>query len=140
MVGPVVALDLNATMNALGVRLATIAGLRVYDYPPDAVATPAGVIAYPATVDYDQTYQGGADRAMFPVHVLAGKVSDRASRDVIGAYVGRSGALSVKTTLEADPTLAGAVDSLRVMAASFGTINVGGLDYLAATFDVEVYA
>lgn len=134
------ALDLNATMDALGVRLATIAGLRVYDYPPDVIAEPAGVIAYPESVDYDLTYRGGADRALFPIHVLTGKVSDRASRDRIGAYVARTGTASVKTTLEADPTLGGVVDSLRVESATFSTMAVAGLEYLAATFNVEVYA
>ena len=133
------ALDLNAAMDALGVRLRTIAGLRVYDYPPDTVAVPAAVIAYP-DLEYDQTYAAGADRATFAVHVLAGKVSDRASRDSIGAYVARAGASSVKTTLEADPTLAGAVDSLRVRGVSFSTMTVAALEYLAATFDVEVVA
>lgn len=134
------ALDLNAAMDALGVRLATIAGLRVYDYPPDVIAEPAGVIAYPESVDYDQTYAGGADRAMFPIHVLTGKVSDRASRDRIGAYVARTGAASVKTTLEAEPTLGGVVDSLRVQSATFSTMAVAGLEYLAVSFNVEVYA
>jgi hypothetical protein len=134
------ALNLNATMDALGVRLATISGLRVYDYPPDTIAEPAGVIAYPESVEYDQTYAGGADRATFPVHVLTGKVSDRASRDRIGAYVARTGGSSVKTTLEAEPTLGGVVDSLRVERATFSTMAVAGLEYLAPTFDVEVYA
>lgn len=134
------ALDLNATMDALGIRLGTIAGLRVYDYPPDVIAEPAGVIAYPEAVEYDQTYAGGADRATFPVHVLTGKVSDRASRDRIGAYVARAGGSSVKTTLEAEPTLGGVVDSLRVERATFSTMTVAAVEYLAATFDVEVYA
>ncbi len=134
------ALDLNATMNALGSRLATIAGLRVVDYPADGISPPAGVVSYPESVDYDETYRAGADRATFPVHVLTGKVSDRASRDRIGAFVARSGASSVKTTLEADPTLAGAVASLRVQRATFSTITVGAVDYVAATFDVEVIA
>lgn len=133
-------LDLNATMDALGVRLATIAGLRVFDYPPDAVSGPSGVIAYPEALEYDQTYNAGADRATFPVHVLTGKVSERAARDRVGAFVARAGASSVKTVLEADPTLAGAVDSLRVARATFSTMTVGGVEYLAATFDVEVYA
>lgn len=132
------ALDLNAAMDALGARLGTIVGLRVYDYPPDSIAAPAGVIAYPEAVEYDLTYRGGADRATFPVHVLTGKVSDRASRDVIGAYAGRDGASSIKTALEDEPTLGGAVDSLRVQRAVFTTMTIAAVDYLVATFDVEV--
>lgn len=133
-------LDLNTVMDAVGVRLKTIPGLRVYDYPPDAVAVPAAVVGYPEAVEYDQTYAAGADMAVFVVHVLVGKNSDRASRDGIGAYVSRAGAAAVKTVLEADPTLAGAADTLRVQRAQFGTIDVGGVEYLAASFPVEVYA
>lgn len=133
-------LDLNATMDALGTRLKTIAGLRVHDYPPESVAVPAAVVGFPDAVEYDQTYAGGADMAVFPVHVVVGKVSDRASRDAIVAYVGRSGPSSVKTVLEADPTLGGAVKTLRVQRAPFVTMTVGGIEYLAASFDVEVYS
>lgn len=140
MVGPLVALDVNAAMNGLGIRLATVAGLRVYDYPPDTIAPPAGIVSYPETIEFDQTYAAGADRATIPVHVLVGKVSDRATRDALGAYVARTGATSVKTALEADPTLAGVVDSLRVRGATFSNMTVGGGEFLAATFDVEVYA
>ncbi len=130
---------MNVTMDALGVRLATIAGLRVSDYPADSISPPAAVVAYPE-LEYDQTYQAGADRATFPVHVLVGKDSDRAARDELGTYAARAGASSIKATLEADPTLAGAVDSLRVRRATFSTMAVGSVEYLAATFDVEVYA
>lgn len=140
MVGAGVSLALNATMDALGVRLDTIPGLRVFDYPPDQIPVPAAVVGYPEAIDYDRAYQAGADAATFPIHVLVGKVSDRASRDAIGPYVARSGASSVKTVLEADPTLAGAIDSLRVVRATFSTMTAGGVDYLAATFDVEVYS
>lgn len=133
-------LDLNATMDALGTRLKTIAGLRVHDYPPESVAVPAAVVAFPDAVEYDQTYAGGADMAVFAIHVVVGKVSDRASRDAIGAYVGRSGPSAVKTVLEADPTLGGVVKTLRAQQAVFTTMTVGGVEYLAASFDVEVYS
>ena len=133
-------LDLNATMDALGTRLKTISGLRVHDYPPESVAVPAAVVGYPDAVEYDQTYAGGADMAVFPIHIVVGKVSDRASRDAIGAYVGRSGPSAVKTVLESDPTLGGAVKTLRAQQAVFTTMTVGGVEYLAASFDVEVYA
>lgn len=133
------ALDLNAAMDAIGATLKTIPGLRVYDYPPDAIAVPAAVVAFPDAVEYDRTYRAGSDSAVFTVHIVVGKMSDRASRDAVGAYVGRAGP-SVKTTLEADPTLGGAIQTLRAERAQLVTMTVGGVEYLAASFDVEVYA
>ena len=133
-------LDLNAAMDAIGTRLKTIPGLRVYDFPPDALAVPAAVVAFPAAVEYDQAFVAGADSAVFTIHAVVGKVSDRASRDAIGAYVGRAGPSAVKTILEADPTLGGVIQTLRAERAELVTMTVGGVEYLAASFDVEVYA
>jgi hypothetical protein len=128
-----VALDVNATMDAIGVRLATISGLRVYDYPADSVTVPAGVVGLPELVVYDETYRRGLDMATLDVHVLVSKVSDRASRDAISGYL---------TTVKAavDGTLGGAVADARVAEARSNTITVGGVDYLAVSFTVEVRA
>ncbi len=133
-------MDLNGVMDALGVRLGTIAGLRVFTYPPDKVTPPAAIVAYPDAIEYDATYAGGSDRAVFGVHVLVGAVSDRASRVTIGPYANRAGAQSVKAALEADVSLAGAAKTLRVQAGEFTRMTVAGVEYLAASFDVEVYA
>lgn len=133
-------LDLGVTMDALGVKLATIVGLRVHDYPPDAIVPPSAVISYPDAVEYDRTYAGGCDSAVFTVHVIVGAASARASRDAIALYVGRAGSVSIKTVLEADPTLGGAVKSLRVERVTIETMTIGGAEYLGAAYDVEVYA
>jgi hypothetical protein len=131
-------LDLNAVMNAVGVRLAAIAGVRVYDYPPDSVAVPAAVVSYPEEITYDETMARGCDSCVLTVAVLVGMTSDRASRDALAAYVAGTGAASVKTAV--DGTLAGTVKDARVGRAVFRDVNVGGVDYRAAIFDVEVYA
>lgn len=127
------ALDVNATMDALGVRLQTIDGLRVYDYPPDSVAVPAGIVGLPDTVRYDETYGRGSDSAIFPVHVLVSKVSDRASRDAVSSYLA-----AVKAAV--DGNLAGAVSDARVSEAKPQMITVAGTEYLAITFTVEVFS
>lgn len=118
-------------MDGIGTRLATISGLRVYDYEADTIATPAAVVGLPESFSYDSTYQRGADRAVFPASVIVGKVSDRASRDALGAYL-----VSVKNAL--DGTLGGAADTARVMGARFDRVTYNGIDYLAVTFTVEV--
>lgn len=123
-------LDFNTTMDALGARLLTISGLRVYDFLADSVAPPAAVVALPE-ITYDFTKGRGTDRVVFPVHVLISKVSDRASRDKYGAY-----AVSVKAAV--DGTLGGTVHTARVVSAIASIMSVAGTDYLAATFNVEV--
>jgi hypothetical protein len=131
-------LDLNAVMDAVGVRLLTIAGLRVYDFAADQVAVPAGIVGLPETIEYDSTFARGSDRVVIPVHLMVSKVSDRAGRDVLGPYIAGSGSKSVKATL--DGTLGGTVQTARVMSTTPQTFRVSDVDYLGATFRVECYS
>lgn len=133
------ALDLNATLDALGVRLGTIAGLRVYDHPPDKVATPAVVVGFPDTITYDATMARGTDSTVIPVTVLVQKVSDRASRDALGIYLAGAGVSSVKAAI--DGNLGGVVKDARVASADpVAPVSIGGVEYGAAQFLVEVFA
>lgn len=129
-------LDLNATMDAIGARLLTISGLRVFDYTADSINPPAAVVTLP-TVQYDVTKSRGTDRAVFDVHVLVSKVSDRASRDKLATYIVGTGSSSVKAAI--DGTLGGVVQYARVMGCSMSMMSVAGVDYLAATFQIEVH-
>lgn len=132
------ALDLNAIMDALGVRLATIAGLRVSDHVPKTVAVPAAIVGYPEEVTYDEAYGGGADSTVIPVTVLVGSVTDRVTRDELAAYAARAGAKSIKAAI--DGNLAGTVHDARVSKAKVEAITYNGVEYLGATFRVEVWA
>lgn len=129
--------SLNAVMDALGVRLATISGLRVFDFPPETVSVPAAIVAYGEVV-YDSTYGRGADMATFPVHVLVSRTSDRMARDQLEAYRAGAGAKSVKAAIDGD--LGGTVADARVASSVVEAIEVNGVSYVAATFQVEVYA
>ena len=129
--------SLNALMDAVGIQLKTIPGLRVYDYAADNIAVPAAVVGMPETVEYDQTFARGSDRVVIPVHLLVAKVSDRASRDALSTYLAGSGASSVKAAL--DGNLAGTVHDCRVASASPTIIPVAGVDHLAATLTLEVF-
>lgn len=132
-------LSVGAVMDGLGVRLASISGLRTYDYPADAVAVPAAVVLFPE-LSYDDTMARGADRATFQVLVLVGKASDRSARDALALYLNGTGAKSIKTVIEADRTLGGSAQTTRVTEARVETFTVGGADYLGARFTVEVVA
>lgn len=124
-------------MDAIGVRLATISGLRVADYPSDAANPPQAIVSLPETIEYDSTFARGADRVIIPITVLVGKVSDRAARDALAAYVSGTGAKSVKAAV--DGTLAGVAHTVRVTGAKVDVITIGAVDYLGASFEAEVY-
>lgn len=131
------ALDLGAVMDAIGVRLATITGLRVADYPADTANPPQAIVSLPETVEYDSVMARGADRVVIPITVLVGKVSDRAARDAVGRYVSGSGADSIKAAVDGD--LGGTAHTARVTGARINVVTIGAVDYLGASFDVEVY-
>lgn len=134
------ALDLNAVMDAIGARLVGVTGLRVYDYAADAASPPAAIVALPEEVEYDVVAGRGADRVLIPVTVLVGRVSDRAARDQLARYVSGEGAESVKAAVEGgDPPLGGAAQTVRVAMARIDVVTLGAVDYLGASFDVEVY-
>ena len=134
------ALNVSTAMDGLGTRLATITGLRVFDFAPDSLSPPAAIVSLPENIEWDLTMARGSDRCTIPVYVLVGKASDRAARDKLAGYLAGTGATSVKTAIESDETLGGAVDSVRVMRASSSVMTVAGQEFLAATFDVDVVA
>lgn len=134
------ALDLGAVMDAIGTRLATITGLRVADYPSDTVNPPMAIVSLPETVEYDVVAGRGADRVLIPVLVVVGRVSVRASRDAIAAYVSGTGASSVKSAVEGSGSDLGTVaHTVRVTGATISVVTIAAVDYLGASFDLEVF-
>lgn len=134
------ALDLTAVMDAIGARLVGVTGLRVYDYAADAAAPPAAIVSLPSSVEYDSTAGRGVDRIVIPVTVLVGKVSERAARDKLGAYIAGEGASSIKSAIEgAGGNLGGVAQTVRVTGSTVDVVTIGAVEYLGASFDVEVY-
>lgn len=130
-------MNLGAVMQAVADRLKTITGLRVYAYPPDTVQSPAVVVTYPGTYTYDATYGRGMDRIEdLGVVALVGNVSDRASRDKIAQWANGSGATSLKAVLESGTYTA--FDTIRVTRVEFDIVSVAGVEYLAATFTLDI--
>lgn len=129
-------MDLGAVMDEIGDQLDTITGLRVYRYPPGSVQVPAAVVTYPETYSYDETMRRGMDRIVLPVVVMVGAVSDRSSRDKIAAYADGAGARSIKTVVEAHTYEA--CDSVRVQGAEFDIVSMASVEYLAATFTIDI--
>ena len=119
--------------------LANIPGLRVSETIPDQPNPPQAIIALD-TVNYDQTFQRGMTEYVFIVSVLAGRVSERNAQRRLDSYID-PGSATIKTAIESDKTLGGAVFDVRVSEmTNIGAVNLGETVMLGADFRVEVYA
>lgn len=127
-------------MDALAERLATIDGMAgATAHPVDAVSvTPWAVVSYPSVYNFDATYDRGHDDTALPVVVVVGRTKDtRAVREALSAFLDGEGNASVKEALEAEP-LPDGIDAVRVMSVEVTPVTIGGTDYVAAVFDVEI--
>lgn len=125
----------------LRTQLATIAGLRCYETIPDQFAAPAAIVGMPTQIVFDFTFNRATDRVLYPVRLLVAKATDRSAQERLEQYLDGSGVLSVKTAIEADPTLGGAANITRVLnAAGLGVYDMGGVPYLGCEFQIEVIA
>ena len=115
-----------------------ITGLRVFDTIPDNVIPPAAVIGQ-LSFDYDLVFARGADTATVDVMVITGRMSERAAQDYLDNLLQPTGNSSVKTKIESDQTLDGAVTSVRVQRAEPVSVTVSGVEMLAYRFSVVLY-
>lgn len=138
------AVTIPQIMTGLKDRLATITGLRAYDYAPDnpsldkAVAFPL----VPAIPSYREAMRRGTYVIPFRVALLTGAQVDRTGQQRLAGYANPTGAQSVRAALEdTDKTLGGLVNDLVV--DSFdpnGLEEVGLVGYYGGTFAVRVIA
>jgi hypothetical protein len=126
-------LVLSAVMDELGVRLATISGLRVFDFPPKSAQAPFAFVDFPQRLDYDATYGRGSDRLTLDVYVAVANQVSRSTRDAIVAYCGTA-AGSVKNALEGSTTSF----TTRVTAVEFGQISLASGDFFGAVFTLDI--
>lgn len=132
-------MDMGEVMQQVADRLDTIPGLRVFGYPPDKPPpAPSAVVTYPGTLTYDGGYARGMDRMDPTVVALVGKVSDRTARDRISKYANGSGDESFKQLLEAEDWEHSTFDSMRVTQVEFDVIAIGAVEYLSATFTLDI--
>jgi hypothetical protein len=128
-------MNLDTVMTEVATRLDTIVGLRVVDHPVDEIQPPTAIVSLPQ-ITFDQTYGRGSDRYALPVVLAVGKVSDRASRNNLAPYVAGSGAKSVKAVLEGFTAVS--FDAVRVQGVEFDVISWGTVEYLTATFLLDI--
>jgi hypothetical protein len=125
----------------LATAMGTIAGLSTEAYVRDIADVPVAMVGGPDPLEYDKTFGRGHDDYTFPVMVFAARVSDEDSQTQLDAYLDPFGASSIKAAIEADSTLGGVVDDLRVTGArEYGPQDINGVMYLGAVLLVEVMA
>lgn len=131
-------MNIGQLMAELGEALATIPSLsgRTFDYPPGDVTPPAGIVAYPDLVAYDATFGRGSDRVTGLVVVVAGALTDRATRQAVTGYCDGAGSESVKAALEGYPFRE--AHTVRVAQAEFDEYAFGGVSYVALLFEVDI--
>jgi hypothetical protein len=126
--------NITTVMDDIGTALATITGLRVYDFPPKSAQPPFAFVDMPDEIAFDCTYQRGSDRTTLNVVVAVADVVDRMVRDQIAAYAAGSGAKSVKAVIEA----ATIGQTVRVVSCKFQPVQVAGVFYFGAVFELDI--
>jgi len=130
--------SLESIMSGLGDQLRAVMGLRVYDFPSKHVEPPAAVLSLPET-PYDVTLGGRADEWTFPLWLLVSKADDKAAYKEMVPYLEAEGERSIRAAIEADRTLGGSCDTCAVVNARPQFASVGGVEFLAVEFTVEVF-
>lgn len=104
--------------------------------------TPPTAEVFPSDIDYDEAMGRGHDMNVFTVRVFVAEVTDIGSQQQMDAYLASAGDRSVKEKLEADRTLGGACQFLRVTGCTGyrRTVMEGRGPVLAAEWRVEVLA
>jgi len=118
-------------------QLSSISGLRIYDTVPDSINVPAAVVGM-LDFNFDTSMDRGFDTATLDLILITGRMSERSAQNSLDGYLSGSGSGSIKTVLENNKTLSGACQTLRVTTATSGSLQVGGIDYLAYRFRIEV--
>lgn len=130
------AINLATVMDQIGVRLATITGLNVFDYAPKSAQVPFAFVDMPESIEYDLTAGRGSDRMTLRVFVAVADVLAESARDAVAEYAAGAGARSIKAAIEG-----GVVgSSVRVTRAEFGPIQLAAGAYAGAIFEVDVAA
>jgi len=125
----------------LKTALQAITGMRVFDYVPDSTNIPtnnAFAIVGQLSMNYDYTLNRGLDSASLQIIVVVGRMSEKDGQSRLDGLLASSGSTSIKAAVEVDKTLGGAVQTLRVVSASPGTITSANIDYLSYQYSVEL--
>jgi hypothetical protein len=132
--GGMTAGNVGTIMDAIGTRLGTVTGLRVFDFPPKSAQAPFAFVDLPERIDFDAALKRGYDRMTVRVVVCVADQVDRAARDAIATYAAGTGSGSIKAVLEN-----GSIgSSCRVQSVEFRPVIMAGNAFLGAVFTLDV--
>ena len=124
----------------LAQNLSVVFGTRAYSYMPDNPIMPCAVSA-PVSIQFDAAFNRGHDDHVWEVVVYAQRTNERTAQDLMDEYCDPLSDYSIKTVIESDPTLGGAVINCMVTDMSaYEALTVGEVQYLAATFRLSIIA
>lgn len=130
-------MNVSSVRDGLKTRLQTISGLRVYDVIPDKVTPPCAIVGQlDFTFDIDNAR--GLDQASLDVYVIVQRFDARSGQNKLDEYLG-SGSSSIKSAIEGDRTLGGAVNTLRVTSAEAGTYIEGEVTFLSYRYRLTIW-
>lgn len=132
-------MDLADIRSGLADRLATIAGLRVYAYQPDTIATPCAIVLAPVNASYITDFDGTVE-LQIPIAVIVQRVNERTADSEISTFLASTGAGSIKAAIDGDTTLGGVAQYTTVNGFGPFTEEYDPAVYLAATIDITVVA
>lgn len=130
-------MNVSSVRDGLKTRLQTITGLRAYDVIPDKVTPPCAIVGQlDFTFDIDNAR--GLDQASLDVYVIVQRLDARSGQNKLDEYLG-SGSSSIKSAIEGDRTLGGAVNTLRVTSAEAGTYIEGEVTFLSYRYRLTIW-
>jgi hypothetical protein len=130
-------MNVSTVRDGIKTRLQTISGLRVYDVIPDKVTPPSAIVGQlDFTFDIDNAR--GLDQASLDVYVIVQRLDARSGQNKLDEYLS-SGSKSIKTAIEGDRTLGGAVNTLRVTSAEAGTYIEGEVTFLSYRYRLTIW-
>lgn len=119
-------------------NLKEIADFRIYDLVPDNPQPPCAIIGQ-LDLTFDLNNARGLDQANIDVLVIVQRFSERTGQEKLDKFLSGSGDYSIKTAIESDKTLNGAVDTLRVTSAQSGVYQAADVEYLSYRYQVTVW-
>lgn len=133
-------MNLTEIRKALATAITSGSGLRAFHSQRQNPVAPCALVTGPDSITFETMGPTGAAEITLTVTVLTPQTADRAAVERLDRYVS-SGTESVRDAIEADRTLNGNCQSLRVdRIGSFGPYTVGDTDHLGVDFTVRVIA
>jgi hypothetical protein len=128
----------STVRTALVTRLNTITGLRAYDTVPDVITPPCAVVDQ-LLLTFDTANARGLDTATVDVLLIVDRMDSASGQKALDGFLASTGPGSVKTAIEADRTLGGAVSTLKVVSAAPGQYESQAIVFLAYRYSLVIY-